>query len=432
VYGIKPITEYLNTINTHEVIFGLKNDLQHTADNPYPLEWIDLMITVTLNPARTNLEAITNEQVACISARLGNEITQLKSSLKNQAFILTKESQIELLIKKYHSTLIILLDEAFENKNKVIEKSDLLRTAYNEIIICLDELLTFIEVRFSSYLSLDERVPATYLLVSKNELSQRLRKLETRLYKLFTDHRIVDIVLNTLYSFTNRPKEDYPVTFRELLYKKALIKELEILEDLEKKTCIYTALNERLIYLNFNSKAFANHFTERLAKKINEFENISDKLDQLLMYFKEFNQMHRKPGVIFNPQYRDIKTVLTNWFVQEIFYLEKKMHLSVSPLQGNTELPKQKDSGEKQKQKVLCTLSTDQTGLILRASDELRILVAKSMSEVFKTIVPHLSTPYKEELSYDGMRSKSYVAEERDKHIAIETLERIIRKIKEY
>ena len=108
------------------------------------------------------------------------------------------------------------------------------------------------------------------------------------------------------------------------------------------------------------------------------------------------------------------------------------MHLSVSPLQGNTELPKQKDSEEKQKQKVLCVLSTDQTGLILRASDELRILVAKSMSEVFKTIVPHLSTPYKEELSYDGMRSKSYVAEERDKQIAIETLERIIRKIKEY
>jgi hypothetical protein len=432
VFGTKPITEYLNTLNTHEVISGLMNDAQHTADNTYPLEWIDLVITVTLNPAGTNVKDVTNEQIACISARLGKEITQLKSSLKNQAFVLTKESQIELLIKKYHSTLIILLDEAFENKNKVIEKSDLLRTAYDEIIICLDELLSFIEVRFSSYLSLDERVPATYLLVSKKELRQRLGKLKTRLYKLISDHRIVDIVINTLYSFTNRPKDDYAVTFRELLYKKTLIKELEILEDPEKKTCIYTALNERLIYLNFNSKAFANHFTERLAEKINEFENISDKLDQLLVHFKEFNQMHRKPGVIFNPQYRDIKTVLSNWFVQEIFYLEKKMRLSVIPLQSQPELIKQKASSEKPKQKVMCVLSTDQTGLILRASDELRILVAKSMSEVFKTIVPHLSTPYKEELSYDGMRSKSYVAEERDKHIAIETLERIIRKIKEY
>jgi len=75
---------------------------------------------------------------------------------------------------------------------------------------------------------------------------------------------------------------------------------------------------------------------------------------------------------------------------------------------------------------------TDQTGLIIRAADELRILVAKSMSQVFKTIVPHLSTPYKEDLSYDGMRSKSFVAEERDKQKAIEALQRIIKKIEEY
>ena len=80
----------------------------------------------------------------------------------------------------------------------------------------------------------------------------------------------------------------------------------------------------------------------------------------------------------------------------------------------------------------MCVLSTDQTALILRAADELKIIIAKSMNEVFKTIVPHLSTPYKENLSYDSMRSKSYAAETRDKEIAIQTLEKIIKKIKEY
>jgi hypothetical protein len=51
---------------------------------------------------------------------------------------------------------------------------------------------------------------------------------------------------------------------------------------------------------------------------------------------------------------------------------------------------------------------------------------------VFKTIVPHLSTPYQENISYDSMRSKSYTAETRDKEIAIQTLEQMIKKIKEY
>jgi tRNA(His) 5'-end guanylyltransferase len=86
----------------------------------------------------------------------------------------------------------------------------------------------------------------------------------------------------------------------------------------------------------------------------------------------------------------------------------------------------------KTNEKVLCKLSTDQTALILRASDELKILIARSMNQVFKTIVPFLSTPNKIELSYDSMRSKSYVAEERDKELAINALECIIKKIKSY
>ncbi len=54
------------------------------------------------------------------------------------------------------------------------------------------------------------------------------------------------------------------------------------------------------------------------------------------------------------------------------------------------------------------------------------------MNEVFKTIVPHLSTPFKQEFSYDAVRSKSYAAEERDKKVVIETLQQIIEKIKKY
>jgi len=175
-----------------------------------------------------------------------------------------------------------------------------------------------------------------------------------------------------------------------------------------------------------------NLFTDHIAKQINRHDSTIEKMDTLLYYYKAFNQLHRKPEMILNPKFHDLETVLGNWFTQEILYLEKKLHLSVVPLQSKKKNPIDKQATAKEKQKVLCMLSTDQMGLILRASDELRILVAKSMSQVFKTIVPNLSTPYKEDLSYDGMRSKSYVAEERDKQIAVETLERIIKKIKEY
>jgi hypothetical protein len=117
-------------------------------------------------------------------------------------------------------------------------------------------------------------------------------------------------------------------------------------------------------------------------------------MERFLFLFKSFKQLPKKKNVIFNPQQPDLKKSLSNWFQVEIIYLEKKSYFST----GTTNLKSQNDQVEKPKQKVTCTLSTDQTGLIIRAADELRILLAKSMSEVFKTIVPHLSTQYKKDL----------------------------------
>jgi len=175
-----------------------------------------------------------------------------------------------------------------------------------------------------------------------------------------------------------------------------------------------------------------NYLTQKIANKINTHDDVAKRMDCLLLHFKAFNQMHRKLGIALYPQQIDLKDELSNWFSQEIFYLEKKLHFSIVPLKDKVAGIKEKTTVEKEKSKVLCVLSTDQTALILRAADELKILIAKSMNEVFKTIVPHLSTPYKENLSYDSMRSKSYVAETRDKEIVIETLEKMIKKIKGY
>jgi hypothetical protein len=191
-------------------------------------------------------------------------------------------------------------------------------------------------------------------------------------------------------------------------------------------------LNKLLIYLNFNCRDYVNCFTQNVAEKVNAHERLPEKMDCLLFYFKGFNQVSHKPEIAFHPREADLKDELGNWFTQEISYLEKKLHLHIVPLHRITENLKQKTPVEKEKRKVLCTLSTDQAGLILRAAGELKILKARSMNEVFKTIVPHLSTPFKENLSFDSMRTKSYTAEERDKEIAIGILEKIIGKIREY
>lgn len=82
--------------------------------------------------------------------------------------------------------------------------------------------------------------------------------------------------------------------------------------------------------------------------------------------------------------------------------------------------------------KILCHLSADQLGLIIKAADETRLIEARSLSLVYQTIVPFLSTKNKEELSWDAMRSSTYHPEEIDKVTAISALEKMIAKIKQY
>lgn len=396
----------------------------------YPLEWLDLLLTVTLNPTKTDIGTITDVQLKNVINRLPEEVLRLQYLIKKQVFTVSNESEIDLLIKQYHSSLIILLNQTFENKRTEDTKKTILQNTYKEFLSNIEELLSFIETTFAEYLSPEEKVPETYLSVTRKELRKKLDKIKAK-YELDTNP-CMDIVLKRLYRFTDNTCLRYQVAFRDIFYKKDLVRGLEEINCNIENRNSFSILDQLLIYLNFNSKSYINLLTDRLAKCINGYKDPIERMDRLHYYYKAFNQLHRKPGVILNPNYHNLETILGNWFTQEILYLEKKLHLSVVPLQSKMENPIDKQAIAKEKQKVLCMLSTDQMGLILRASDELRILVAKSMSQVFKTIVPHLSTPYKEDLSYDGMRSKSYVAEERDKQIAIETLERIIKKIKEY
>lgn len=82
--------------------------------------------------------------------------------------------------------------------------------------------------------------------------------------------------------------------------------------------------------------------------------------------------------------------------------------------------------------KILCALSADQAGIILRAATDAGILIGRSFRKVCKAIAPYLSTPWKEDILAETMRSHATRPEARDKEIAIAFLEKMIDKIKGY
>jgi len=393
----------------------------------YVLEWLDTLVTETLNPLRSKINIAIPGDITKITDQVISQKDKVQTAIKSTVFNLNDEAKIRCLIKKYHSSLIALLDQALEDL-ALIKDSVPLRQVLDTIISCIDELLSLIEHRFTSYLSIDERVPATYFALLKKELTKRLLSVDRRLRGYEPYLTTFKILRQELERFLTQPSDKHTYIFQEILYLKDLVLELEHLEPMD-EAAVYSRLDELLINMNFNSKTYIYSLTQRLAASINDLEQPGEKMDRLLFYLKLFKQYHKKPGIIFNQKDADLHKQVSNWFTQEVFYLEKQIHYSIIPLKG-VENPK--EVVQKEKTKLLSVLSVDQMALILRAADDLKIVMARSLNSVFKNIVPHLSTPYQENISYDSMRSKSYSAEMRDKEIVIETLQQMIKKINEY
>lgn len=393
----------------------------------YPLEWMDSLISITLNPAKMYLKDLTREAIQNLSEKALIESVHVQSALKNQVFALHKESQIRLLVQKYHCALIILLDTLGDYQKQEGYTAEYGNIAAN-LTSCLDELLFFIETRFANYLSLEERIPPTYLAVSRTELKLKLDRIQKKLIADVADPAFTSIVLEDLYRFIHSRKTE-SITLREVLYRKELVQKLELLGAGENHTTLYNALNELLVYMNFNSRGYINYFTRTIAQKINTLATKAEQIDSLHFHYKEFSQMQSHKTMLLYPQHPALKTILDNWFRQEIRYLEKTLHF---PDKAVRAIRRSDSPSLKANNKIRVNLSADQIALLLRACDEARLVEARSMSEVFRKIVPHMSTPAKVDLSYESVRSKSYTAEERDKTAAIAVLEKLIQKIKRY
>ena len=393
----------------------------------YVLEWLDTLVTVTLNPVKTKINIAITDDIAKIQDQVIVQKDKVQSAIKSTVFILDDEAKIKCLIKKYHSSLITLLDQALEDMVLITDNVPI-RQVLSTIVSCLDELLTLIEHRFTSYLSVEERVPATYLDLVKREITKRLSVIDKKLRGHEAYQPSFTILRQELEKFLNQPPDKHIYIFQEILYIKDLCLELEWLEPVDSNAA-YSKLDELLINMNFNSKTYIYNLTEWLATNVNDIEQTDAKMDRLLFYLKLFKQYHKKPGIIFNRKDADLHKQVSNWFTQEVFYLEKQIHYSIVPIKG---VAAPKEVVQKEKAKLLSILSVDQMALILRAADDLKIVMARSLNSVFKNIVPYLSTPYQENISYDSMRSKSYAAETRDKEIVIETLQQVIKRINEY
>lgn len=407
---------------------ALLNDYLNEGDL---VEWLNMLVYYTLNPEKNFVESITIQERENISSRLKIELLKMHGIIPKQLMFSKTKEEAELLIRNYHLTLSILLSQSFSNLKKSSQKKGSVCSILDLLIRQLEELVLMVETRFSVYLSMDEYVPQTYFHLVQKELFSRVKKLQKKISTGDLQKIPFEIVLKKMNRFLHTTEFECTTSYRKILYKKKLISEIEKMDTIQIQLDGFTTLDETLIYLNFNSREYINYLVSYIGMKLESAKTIEEKEKELQFLYKSFKQLPKCKDIAYNHNFNSVEELLDNWFDNERSYLEyiREMNTSTEKTYSERDNIVKPLNG---KQKIICMLSSDQIGLILRAADDQRILIAQSMSQVFKAIVPSLSTTVRENLSYDGMRSKSYVAEERDKRLAIEALEKIIAKIKAY
>jgi hypothetical protein len=391
----------------------------------YIYEWLDNLINYELNPAFIHPFPMSDEASAQTINHLREEKQRLKTDLQHQFFGQRDEAQMGLMIRKYYEAMVGLINKAYAHRHHGLAFERNLVAVLDDTLVTLEELLDFLRMNYDPYLTPECHLPVTRALALKQEVMEKRELIEKKLHEAGNGEEVTQVVTGALDDFVERINRGESISEREAGYHKALVKDIEAHEGQHTALSNCPSLHELLVYWNLNSKACIRYFTLGLDNIIKSSETVEGQLEFMRFQLKNIAQLPQVPDFIYNPAYPSLKQYFTDYLLNEIEYLETKK-IGFVPNEAYDALHSQQVPF-----KVMSTLSTDQMGLILKAAHDLGILVSRSLSALFKTIVPFLSTKHKDDLSWQSMRSKSGSAEDRDKEIAIEVLEQIIDKIRE-
>lgn len=403
----------------------------------YTFEWLDTLIeklenAPTKNYTQNDGMSLKGIDMMCL---VDTELNALKQRIRSEIFegAFPKKSR-KVVANSHHETITYYMNVLYAIGQNNHSTNETVKEICDKLHSRLYLLLDFLEVHFREYLKSNRKVPKHYLCLAKRNLRELLGAINARSKTVHCPHTlsVIRIVREALEKFINRSSHPYIVTYQCVQYRLELLKKIQALPQWEaQKEIGLCPLNSLLIFMNFNSKSYINYLTSCLSQST-ENSHDSGKIELLLGHYKEFRQLHTDPNSAFNPEYHSIVDVLNKWFDEELTYFSKMVSLAKVTVgeSKKTTLVNQKPltAGNK----VLCTLSGDQIALLLRAADEVHMLSARSLTAVFRNIIPHIATKQKDELSYESIRTKSYNAEQTDKDVTIRTLQRMIEKIQNY
>lgn len=373
---------------------------------------------LNLKPLNQGIKNDNELDLEKVGQKMQLESTRLLEKIRKHEMNSAENKRFSICVSAYYKEAGRLLELAEELLKSSDGQTMLLDLAIDHMV----NFCKVLETDYGKVISGDVIVPVPLKTVMLSHIGKQFELIRKNL----PQDRLGCLVTDKIVNFIEENDLNFEITRRSLQYKLEFTRRLADW-DWSKQGIHYAAAEEFLIYINFNSKEFMDMLIGRIKEQTTLHKDPNKKLLLLMDYHKAYNQLHRKPGLVLNPGYHPLDWFINNWFENEIDYVH---HCATWNRNGA------KISGsnvqEVGMEKLQCNISADQLAIYLRLIDEEHLVSARSLNQVYQTIVPFLSTKHRTDLSPSSVRVKSYHPEGSDKHKVINALERMVDRVKEY
>ncbi len=356
---------------------------------PIILQKWDILINTILNPLNASRGSLSDETPDRLIAESELERENIRNLLIEGVIDRQKNMDKQQYVQIIQGMLIRLLDKLHTYK-QVKGLDDRLISLYNTISQHLEEVLNFIEDFFGNCFDRNEKVPAPYLLISIEELSDQLQQLQENL-KLSNglDRELTEILVTHFNRFCSI-KSTGP-TYNELLYQKDLMNELLT----DNVLALVNSVREILFYFNFNDDDFVAYLFGKLTALTESFLNNKEKIAGLRYEQKNINQLITKPNCYLSPSMPSLKEQVNNWIEEEIKFLQTEPSF---PILIKTE-------GEDD-DKIQTSLSVTKLALLVKLMVIDKIITNRVVAQVLRIVIRTVTTAQTKNITFNSLETK--------------------------
>ncbi len=356
---------------------------------PIILQKWDILINTILNPLNASRGSLSDETTDRFIAESELERENVRNLLIEGVIDRQKNMDKQQYVQIIQAMLIQLLDKLHTYKQGK-GYDDKLISLYNTISQHVEEVLNFIEDFFWNYFDRNEKVPAPYLLISIEELSDQLQQLQENL-KLNDglDRELAQILVSNFNGFC-LIKSTGP-TYNELLYQKDLMNELLT----DNVLALVNSVREILFYFNFNNDDFVAYLFGKLTALTASFLNNKEKIAGLRYEQKNINQLITKPNCYLSPSMPSLKEQVNNWIEEEIKFLQTEPSF---PILIKTE-------GEDD-DKIQTSLSVTKLALLVKLMVIDKIITNRVVAQVLRIVIRTVTTAQTKNITFNSLETK--------------------------